>query len=85
MFYIYEFYYAEKSFISWHLQSPTRRFTSSQHCEIYLREQGHSLASICQNFCIRWFPYDPPQIHYEVKSEFLYPGQKATRRLIYGR
>lgn len=75
MFYIYRFYHGKDDHICWSLFGRSR-FTSTRHCEIYLKELGYTIDGIAIDFCFRWFPHEPELLLSEYKSEALYPGLK---------
>lgn len=89
MFYIYRFYKAQADYLIWYHFTPVRKFTSTLHCEIYLKALGYSLFEICRDFCYRWFPHQHNPMLIEYKSEVLYPGLKSKlsyrKAALYGR
>lgn len=72
MFYIYRFYKATSDYLVWYQFPPIRKFTSTSHCEIYLKHLGYSLSEICRDFCYRWFSGIANPMLIEYKSEVLY-------------
>lgn len=72
MFYIYKFYRAERDYLIWYQFTPVRKFTSTGHCEIYLKNLGYSLMEICRDFCYRFFSNHFQVMLIEYKSAVLY-------------